>query len=146
MNTIVVGVDGSKYSVAALRWALDEARVRGARIRAVHSWGTPFVSTYHEAAHLIDTDFAALRTAAAAVLESAVAAALAGREDVEIEQVVVEGPPAAALIEAARDAALLVVGSRGIGGFTGLLLGSVSHQCALHAPCPVVIVRERVAS
>ena len=146
MNTIVVGMDGSGCSVAALRWALEEARLRGARIRAVYAWGTPFVSTYHEAAHYIDTDFAAVRAAATRVLEAAVADAVGGRAGVEVEQIVVEGPAAGALIDASRDAALLVVGSRGIGGFTGLLLGSVSHQCAQHAACPVVIVREERAA
>jgi nucleotide-binding universal stress UspA family protein len=65
----------------------------------------------------------------------------AGADDVTVEQRLVDAPAAAALIEAAKDAELLVVGSRGHGGFTGLLLGSVSQQVANHAPCPVVIIR-----
>jgi nucleotide-binding universal stress UspA family protein len=82
----------------------------------------------------------AIRNGAEALLAEAVAEATAAG-DVTIEQRVVEGPAATALIEAAKGAELLVVGSRGHGGFTGLLLGSVSDQVANHAPCPVVIVR-----
>jgi nucleotide-binding universal stress UspA family protein len=67
----------------------------------------------------------------------------AGAESVEIKRSVVEGHPAAALLDAAKEADLLVVGSRGRGGFAGLLLGSVGEQCAHHAPCPVVIVRSK---
>jgi nucleotide-binding universal stress UspA family protein len=139
METIVVGVDGSDCSLSALRWAVQEARLRRAKIRAVHAWSFPHVSTFHEAAHVIELPLA---DEAAAALDRAVAAAHPDGPDVEIEQVVVEGPAAAMLVEAARDASLLVVGSRGLGGFTGLLLGSVSQQCAQHAACPLVIIRE----
>jgi nucleotide-binding universal stress UspA family protein len=81
----------------------------------------------------------AIRKAAEELLAEAVSEAAVG--DVTIDQRLVEGPAAGALIEEAKGAQLLVVGSRGHGGFTGLLLGSVSQQCAQHAPCPVVIVR-----
>lgn len=139
VETVVVGVDGSACSLAALHWAVAEARLRRTKVRVVHAWAYPPVSTYHEAAHALDVPFAEV---AGETLRRAVADAGVDDEDVEIEQVVVEGPAASALLEAAKDASLLVVGSRGLGGFAGLLLGSVSQQCAHHARCPVVIVRE----
>jgi nucleotide-binding universal stress UspA family protein len=139
VETIVVGVDGSDGSVNALRWALGEARLRTARVRVVLAWSYPQVSTYHEAKHVLDVPFA---EDAAAFLDQAVAETAAAAEGLEIEKKVVEGQAAPALVEAARDASLLVVGSRGVGGFSGLLLGSVSQQCAHHATCTLVIVRE----
>jgi len=137
MRTIVVGVDGSPCSVDALRWAVDEADRDQARAVAVLAWTLPRVSTMHEALNMVDIDF---EQDAHAALDATVREALSERE-AEIERVVVESPAAAALIAAARGADLLVVGSRGHGGFTGLLLGSVSQQVAAHAPCPVVVVR-----
>lgn len=134
----MVGVDGSEASVKALRWAIEEARLRGATVRAVHAWSYPRVSTYHEAAHALA---APLAEQAEAVLDRVVQEAAEGEHDVEIQQVTVEGPAAAALVEASSEASLLVIGSRGLGGFSGLLLGSVSHQAASHASCAVVIVR-----
>ncbi len=143
MKTIVVGVDGSEHSVDALRWAVDEGRLRNAKVVAVHAWSLPHVSTTHQAIHLLDVDFEPFREGARKLLEVTVKQA-ALEAEVEIAQVVCEGPPAAALIAAAEDAELLVVGSRGVGGFKGLLLGSVSQQVAHHAPCPVVVVRASV--
>ena len=134
----MVGVDGSEASVRAVRWAVEEARLRGARVRAVHAWSYPHVSTYHQAARALRAPVA---EEAEATLERALREGASEAEGVEIEQLVVEGPAAAALVEASSDASLLVVGSRGLGGFSGLLLGSVSHQAASHASCAVVIVR-----
>jgi nucleotide-binding universal stress UspA family protein len=138
---IVVGIDGSDESNAALRFALEEARLRGATVEAVHAWGYPptafgpgFIAAID--AELIET----LHKAAADVIDRALEEA-GDVGDLEVAHATPEGPAAPALLEAARDAELLVVGSRGRGGFTGLLLGSVSQQCAHHAPCPVVIVR-----
>jgi nucleotide-binding universal stress UspA family protein len=141
MAKIVVGVDGSASSNAALRWALYEARLRGVQLEAVHAFALPEVSTTSQAMHLIETDFAPYRAAGAEIVDKALSEAGAAAEPVELERSVVEGPPAAALLDAVREGDLLVVGSRGRGGFAGLLLGSVSEQCAHHAPCPVVIVR-----
>jgi nucleotide-binding universal stress UspA family protein len=138
MGLIVVGIDGSDESKRALHWAVEEARLRGAKLLAVHAWSYQFTAgpDYAPAA---DPDFLeSLRQQADQVLDEALAEA--GTAGVEIERTAVEGPPAATLVDAAEGADLLVVGSRGRGGFSGLLLGSVSQQAAHHAPCPVVIV------
>ncbi len=139
MNTIVVGIDGSDASKAALEWALAEADLRGDSVRAVHAWAMPYVAYGYPGWTVDPEDFHA---AAQATLDQTVAAAV-GEEngDVEVESKLVEGLTAETLLAEAADADLLVVGSRGHGGFAGLLLGSVSHQCAQHAGCPVVIIR-----
>ncbi|MFP3907886.1 MAG: universal stress protein [Acidimicrobiales bacterium] len=139
--TIIAGVDGSPGSLAALRWAIEEATLRSATVDAVMTWQMP---TYAYTGMAVMPPVADLEESAAAALDDAIAtetADLAGdAAEVEIRPVVVEGPTAAVLIERSADAELLVVGSRGYGGFRGLLLGSVSHQCASHAHCPVVVV------
>jgi nucleotide-binding universal stress UspA family protein len=140
MNTIVVGVDGSESSKEALRWALAEARMRGSRVLAVHAWSLPAVAAYaYMPSEAFDLEL--LRTSAEERLEAIVAETRDAGAGVEVEQLAVNGLPSKILVEAAEDAEMLVVGSRGHGGFTGLLLGSVSQQCAHHAQCPVVIVR-----
>jgi nucleotide-binding universal stress UspA family protein len=143
MKKIIVGIDGSACSLDALRWAVGEAARRGDRVVALYAWSRLPVSTVHEALHVLETE-TAVREGAARFLYEAVSQALAGREDVPVECIVVEGSPARALLDAAGDAELLVVGSRGLGGFKGLLLGSVSQQCVHHARCPVVVVRQAV--
>ena len=140
MKTIVVGVDGSECADKALTWAVGEARLRGDRVRAVHAWEYPVNgAVYGMMAPQLGRD--ERRDAAKATLEKAVEPL---RNGVAIEQVLVEGSAAKALMRASEDADLLVVGSRGLGGFKRLLLGSVSTQCAHHSRCPVVIVREDV--
>ena len=137
--TIVVGVDGSEESKQALRWALGEARLRGARVVALRAWIYPALA----AGGLIPvtTDLVEQLTQnETKELAATVEEVAAGETDVQVDQVVVEDAPARALVAASQDADLLVVGTRGHGGFTGLVLGSVSQQCAHHAPCPVVIV------
>jgi nucleotide-binding universal stress UspA family protein len=140
MTTIVVGVDGSEHAKAALRWAVDEAtRVGGATVVAVTSWqypitpASPWMTGYEVPIDLSEPTTEMLR----ATIADVVSVPPAG---VTVEQRVEVGPPAQVLLEAAKDADLLVVGTRGLGGFKGLLLGSVSHQIATHAPCTVVIV------
>jgi nucleotide-binding universal stress UspA family protein len=142
-----VGIDGSKESRRALHWALKEAALRGASLRVVHSFSIPPTVTGPGTAmapqvltETIDAD----RAAAATLLRDELSAADAASAGVTIESVVAEGPASAALLEAAKGADLIVVGSRGRGGFKGLLLGSVSNQTAHHAPCPVVIVRHEL--
>jgi nucleotide-binding universal stress UspA family protein len=144
METIVVGSDGSPAATAALEWAVAEARLRDARLLVVHAWAVPVLAYgtpygVGPTAELIEAE----RKAAAAALDAALERV--DVEGVELERRVVEGPAAQSLLEAAENADLLVVGSRGHGGFAGLLLGSVSQQCAQHAPCPVVIVRAPAA-
>ncbi len=142
MGTVVVGVDGSEGSRTALAWALDEARIRGATLRVVHAWALPYgpaVAGYvplpepplHEAAE----------EGARRVLDETLAALDGGGAGVE--RLLVEGSAASVLVEQSRDADLLVVGSRGRGGFASLLLGSVGQQVAQHARCPVAIVPGR---
>jgi nucleotide-binding universal stress UspA family protein len=140
MDRIVVGVDGSDCSKDAFRWALSEARLRSASLRAVYVWRMPvFVPTGFAPVALPDR--AALRTAALERLDEIVKEVVGDAADVRIERNAVEGTAAQVLVQEAEGANLLVVGSRGHGGFAGLLLGSVSQQCAAHATCPVVIIR-----
>lgn len=136
-KTIVVGVDGSEASLRALRWAVEEAGLRGVRVLAVHAWLYPHVELGYSDVPL---GYEELRRDAGETLETAVEAVADTASGVTIESRVVEGIPADELISAAEGAEMLVLGSRGLGGFAGLLLGSVGQQCAHHARCPVVIV------
>lgn len=137
---VVVGIDGSAHARRAVAWALGEAAWRDAPVRAIHAWmpptsaagpftpALPVMDVYAEAAdRLVDDELKGLR---------------ADAPHLEIEGVSVCESAAQALLDAAKGASLVVVGSRGLGGFSGLLLGSVSHQVVHHAPCPVVVVPE----
>ena len=138
---IVVGVDGSESARAALRFALDEARLRGAAVRVVGAWQVP-IGAYGGAMVAPDPGLVSeLEPKTTRVIERALEEARDAAAGLEVETIVREGAPSGVLLEEAQDAELLVVGSRGLGGFRELLLGSVSQQCAHHAPCPVVIVR-----
>jgi nucleotide-binding universal stress UspA family protein len=138
---VVAGFDGSQGSEAALRVALREAKLRQARLLVVAAWHVP---TYYYGSAAAPSAGLALaedmRKALTEKLEDAVAALRAEAGELEIETRLVQGPAASALTKEAAGAELLVVGSRGLGGFRELLLGSVSHQCAQHASCPVLIV------
>ena len=144
MNVIVVGVDHSPDANAALVFAEDEARLRGATLRVVHAWQYGYIgyTGFEGGMPAIGGDIKKMQAAAEAALQANVSQAT-GKSDVKIEQRVVQGAPAAVLVEESRDADLLVVGSRGHGVFTQLLLGSVSQQCAHFSECPVVIVRAK---
>lgn len=141
MDRIVVGVDGSDSSKDALRWALDEAKAHGAKVVAVHTWQIPIAppSTFTPAPQLNFAEFATDLKESADTLLAQVLDEVTGGSGVEVEAITIEGPAAPSLIEASADADLLVVGSRGHGGFTGLLLGSVSQSCVNHARCPVLV-------
>jgi nucleotide-binding universal stress UspA family protein len=146
MEKIVVGVDGSPHSKAALAFAVEEARLRDAHVYAVHAWEWPPVPA--EPLTLAPNDYAALFTAAQEgaerMLENAISEVVGEEREVpRIESAAVEGPAARVLLEAAADALLVVVGSRGRGGFARLLLGSVGDHVVRHAPCPAVIHRTR---
>lgn len=136
-DRIVVGVDGSEPSIDALRYADRIATALNAPLEAVIAWTYPPItgsylvietSPQHDAAEILDT---------------AVGRAFGDRPPEGLKRTVVAGPAARTLIEASRTSAMLVLGSRGHGGFAGLLLGSVSAACAEHAACPVLIVHDR---
>ena len=139
-NRIVVGVEGSKGSKNALKWALDEAKHRS---NAVVDVVTAYLPTYVPAA----PDFGYVPLDPVDLVEEvrkmqdAVIDEVATGSTITIERKLLKGRAADTLIMAAEGAAMLVVGSRGRGGFRGLLLGSVSQQIAQHASCAVVIVR-----
>ena len=145
MPVIVVGVDHSEGAKAALRFAFEEAKLRQATLRVVHAWQYAFIgATGLEGTYsALGGDIKELRDAAANDLEATLRESIPDTDTVEVERRVVEDRPAAALVDESRGADLLVVGSRGHGGFAGLLLGSVSQQVAHHAACPVVIVHEK---
>ena len=138
-QTIVVGVDGSEHGERALDWAVKEAGFRGARLRLVAAWHLP-PTVYSGPGYIptVGTRESFEQFASELVDAAATRARDAG---VEADAVVREGQAAEVLVEEAADADMLVVGSRGHGGFAGLLLGSVSAQCAHHAVCPLVVVR-----
>jgi nucleotide-binding universal stress UspA family protein len=139
MPGIVVGIDGSPAGEAALRFALEEARLRELSLRVICVWEASASAYMGEAFAPTADVFLEAEHHAEAVLHSALEG-LAPDNAVEVEALSVEGHPATVLVEQARDAELLVVGSRGRGAATGLLLGSVSQSIAHHAPCPLVIV------
>jgi len=134
--TVVVGVDGSPTGQRALRWALDEAKARKGRVRAIHAWISP---SDWQLEPLYPVDEQALRRAAQQRLDEALAGVDTGGVAVEAE--LVEGEPRQVLVDAARHADLLVVGSHGHGRVVEALLGSVSTFCVHHAPGPVAVVR-----
>jgi nucleotide-binding universal stress UspA family protein len=143
MGVIVVGVDRSAGAHAALRFALEEARLRQATLRVVHAWqfgyiGATGLEGWVPAAGGDLEDF---RRGAEASLDQTLQEIGIDTEGVTIERRAEEGRAATVLIDESQGADLLVVGSRGHGGFAQLLLGSVSQQCAQHASCPVVVVR-----
>ena len=141
MGRIVVGVDGSANARAALDWALGQARVTGSTVVAVMVWRDPYAVAdgwTGTIAQYIDTD--ELERRYRAELDGIVDAVNTEGLQAPVERVVASGNAASTLLELAHDADLVVVGSRGHGGFVGLLLGSVSQQVANHATCPVVIV------
>ena len=133
---IVVGVDGSEQSRTAMDLAVQEARLRHGEVQAVTAWNFPYVTDALGTAW----DYEIFEKDAQAILEAELERVK--DQDVDITGRIVEGNPASALIEASKAADLIVVGSRGHGGFTGMMLGSVSHQTIHHAHCPVLVIRE----
>jgi nucleotide-binding universal stress UspA family protein len=135
---VVVGTDGSPASRAALHFAANEARLRGATLHVVVAWQYPVLTTMPAFGVLPPVE--QMTAEAAEGLTQFLDDEGIGGDDLDVVPLVAQGPAAAALLDAAADADLLVVGSRGHGGFAGLLLGSVSQACVTHAPCPVVVV------
>jgi nucleotide-binding universal stress UspA family protein len=138
MERIVVGIDGSPGSRLALDRAIAEARAHGGRVEAVQAWHIPYPAAYPMVAVAIDTS--SFEAAAHRTLDEVVDAADTTGLAEPVARVVAGGPPARTLLDCAKGADLLVIGGRGLGGFAGLVLGSVSQQCLHHAPCPVLVV------
>lgn len=136
-HTVVVGVDGSPASKAALRWALWYAELTHSSITALMAWNNPLIYDW-QVPGLEDFAHSTAKALNATIREVAGDAPV-----VEINREVAQGHPAKALLDVASEAPadLLVVGNRGHGGFTGALLGSVSQHCVHHASCPVVVIR-----
>jgi len=142
---IVVGVDGSDPSREALRWAITQAGLTGATVEAVIAWHYPYLAAGYGWAPLAVMQASDWAEAAEKLVTGVVSSVVDPATPVPVTTKAAEGSPAGVLIDAARGAQLLVVGSRGLGGFTEALLGSVSQHCVHHAPCPVVIIREHAA-
>lgn len=140
---LVVGVDGSQESRAALRWAADQAVAHGARLEVVCAWELPFsglaTSYSPEPVGLPDAQEVAGRAEEA--LDQTLREVLGDDPAVDVERVVESGDPTTVLVRRSEGADLLVVGSRGHGGFGRLLIGSVSEKCVRHATCSVMVIR-----
>jgi nucleotide-binding universal stress UspA family protein len=135
---IVVGIDGSEGAGRALRFAAEEATLRRTDLRMVAVWNIPAAYYAGEAVAAIPIE--RFEDSMRVTGERQSAEILAAYPDLSTELIVAEGSPAQVLVEKSERADMLVVGSRGLGGFRGLMLGSVGQQCAHHANCPVVIV------
>ena len=138
---VVVGVDGSAESVAALRWAARYATATGARVRALLAWHYPTAAGEAPVGVAPEAIRAQTEAQMHETLDAAIAEAYQGQESAGAEKHTAYGHPAQALIEASKEAGLLVVGRHGRGAFTGMTLGSVSIHCVTSASCPVVVVR-----
>jgi nucleotide-binding universal stress UspA family protein len=136
MTTIVVGTDGSASAHAALRWACDYARRNGAALRVLHVWDYPYAAS--ETGAMAAPTVNEFEAAAQALLDHEVDALDAG--DLVIEPLLRQGHAARVLLDETKAADMLVVGARGHGGFTGLLLGSVATHCTRHAHVPTIVV------
>ena len=134
---IVVGVDGSQSSKDALAWALRQGERTGASVLVVLAWEMP--TSFGWPAPLPESYDP--ETDANTALDAIIGECVTKDSGVKVDRLVAQGHPAPVILEAARDAELIVVGSRGHGAFTGMLLGSVSEYVSSHARCPVVIVR-----
>lgn len=144
IKQIIVGVDGSDSSRAALRWAYDEALHHDASLTAVMVWHAPVVPMIPPYGSMAPEGYSDVpRENAVAVLDELIGALGSGEgtPEVEVRTSIEEGNPAKVLIERSKEADLLVVGSRGQGGFAGMLLGSVSQHLVAHSECPVVVLR-----
>jgi nucleotide-binding universal stress UspA family protein len=139
VGRVVVGVDGSDLSDAAVGFAFDEAALRGIDLTAVHAWHYPVSSSPGEMifAACVRPDVADIQHK---ILTQALAAHRERHPEVPVVPVLAQGSPAAVLVHESIGAELLVVGSRGHGGFAGLLLGSVSDAAIRHAGCPVAVI------
>jgi nucleotide-binding universal stress UspA family protein len=140
-HRIVVGVDNSAGSAEALDWALAYARLTGGTVEAVTAWQVPPMYVYAYGWTPAGTEDAGIIRYAEKTLADRVAQAQGGDDHpVPITTHVMQGPAAQVLLAAGKGAELLVLGSRGHGAFSGMLLGSVSQHCVQHATCPTVVI------
>jgi len=135
---IVVGVDGSTTARVALAWAANEALLRDATLQVVYAFPSPTLVGVNPPADY----FATIDAEARQLVDDEIDKVPAAGKVANVVRVAVPEAPGAALVAASAKAEMLVVGRRGRGGFSELLLGSVSNQCVHHAHCPVVVVRE----
>jgi len=142
---VVVGVDGSEESVAALRWAAHYAAAAGASVRAIQVWHYPTAASVPPVGLAPPSVSSDVEERITAALAEAVAKAAPDASAEPIHSEIRYGHPAQVLIEQSRHADLLVVGRSGHGAFVGMLVGSVSQHCVAAAECPVVVVRDRAA-
>lgn len=137
---IVVGIDGSDVSRRALRLALDEAALRGTRVRAIHAWSAAWPVPLTGAGFVPPVDPEPLRLAAETVLRETIEAVAGAEGEPALERALVEGPPGDAIVDSAAEAELIVVGHSRHGALGALVLGSVSEHVLRHARCPVLVV------
>ncbi|MFD7159580.1 universal stress protein [Kribbella sp. NPDC059898] len=137
--TVVVGVDGSKYSARAIDFAFDQAESLHARVVAVHAWTSPYL-TYRDGESMLEFDEDTVREEAQLLVAESVAGAAADHPDVPWASDLPTGSAGHALVRHSESADLVVVGTRGHGGFTGLLLGSVGQNVLHHTHCPIAVV------
>jgi nucleotide-binding universal stress UspA family protein len=138
---IVVGVDGSPTSRAALRWAVRQAKLTNGTVEAVIAWEIPMVLQSYGWAPIYVEEAGDFKGDARKRIDTVINEEVGPADSQRVRSLVVNGHPAQVLVNAAGGADLLVVGSRGHGSFAEALLGSVSQHCVHHAPCPVLIVR-----
>ena len=138
MPRIVVGVDGSDASTAALDWAVTEARLRGAQLDVVHAWHVTYAGA---GAYVSAVDPTLFEEPAQTALDGIVSTIDQTGLDHPVRPRLLSGSPASAILGAASDADLVVMGTRGLGGFAGLLVGAATTQVVHHADCPVVVIR-----
>ena len=141
VESIIVGVDGSPSSRAALAWAYDEAAHHGASLTVLTTWHSPTLPISPSGAALEEGYETLPRRSALAMLDEVTADLEPRSPTVDVRTSIEEGHAAEVLIDRSKGCDLVVVGSRGHGGFAGLLLGSVSQHLVAHAHCPVVVVR-----
>jgi nucleotide-binding universal stress UspA family protein len=142
---VVVGVDASDRSVRGLRFADEAAGLRGAALQVVHAWTLPYMGFAGRSGALSDEAVDEVAVQASETLRDSMRRGAVDTTRPDVEMWLVEGLPAPSLLQAAQNADLLVVGSRGHGGWKGLLLGSVSLQCVTQSPCPVAVIRDQDA-
>ncbi|GAA0209430.1 hypothetical protein GCM10008944_29330 [Cytobacillus oceanisediminis] len=138
---LVVGHDGSRFSDSALAWALDHAEAAGLPVHVVRAWSISTAARPADARPGFVPGVDELGRATQAALEADTADARAAHPDVPVTLEAVHGPADDTLLEASRGASMVVIGPRGLGGFAGLLLGSVSDRLVRHASCPVLVLR-----